>query len=105
MAQVRQLLDGENNITYPVTIASATYLNGGKYTVQEAIDNLQNANMKIKFPSSEQIIKELAGGDVVTTTFNADNTITEVTTNKDGSILQSKVTRFKEDGSIEIEVV
>lgn len=103
-ATVRQLLDGDNNLVYPVTAAGAVYLNDGKYTVQSALDHLQAVNMKIVFKSSGEIEKTFTSGDKVSTVFNADNTITETTTASDGTVTQVKVTKFNEDGSIDIEV-
>ena len=104
-AYVRQLIDGEDNNVYPVTKASAVYLDNGLETVQQALDDISSKNQKIEFPSGNQIKKTLDSGNIITTVFNNDGTITETTTTEAGVVISKLKTTFNLDGSIVIEEV
>lgn len=100
-AVIRQLLDNENTAVYPVTRAEAVYL-GTNDTVERFINDSRDANTDITF-GVNKITKKMASGSTSVTSFEG-NVINEVTTNKDGAIVQTKVTTFNADGSIKIEV-
>jgi len=104
-AYVRQLLDDDDNNVYPVTKASAVYLSNGIETVQQVLDDINTVNQKIEFPSANQIKKTLDSGNVITTVFNNDGTITETTTTEAGVVISKLKTTFNLDESIEIKEV
>jgi len=103
-AVIKQIIDSEENKVYPITKASATYMASGTETVQQAIELMKDGSHTITFPSTEQIIDTLDNGYIITTTFNNDGTINEITKDENGMVLVDKKTTFNSDGSIRIEV-
>jgi len=102
---VRQLVDDEGNKVYPVGKASASYMNGGKVSVETVLRDMQEAGAKTEFLEDGSIKKTLASGNVVTTTFLLDGSIKETTTDSDGNVLITKTTTFGSDGSITTNIV
>lgn len=103
-AIIKDILDDEGNIIYPVTKANAVYMNDNKYTVEEIIYDMIEGDEKIEFPSENTVKKTCHSGNIATTTFNNDGSIKTVTQDKEGRLLTTKVVTFADDGSIIIEV-
>lgn len=103
-AKVVQLRNADEENVYPVTLASASYLDNAKQTVQSAIDDMQENDATIIFPALNTIKKTLASGNVVTTTFYVGK-IKEVTTDPEGTTIKTRITTLNKDGSINIEIV
>lgn len=100
---IKELKDKDGNPVYPVVKADACYLRGGVDTVERVLNDMEDQDTTIKF-SEGSITTEFASGSVVDTVFNDDGTIKEITKDKNGTLLQTKITTFNEDGSISIKL-
>lgn len=103
-AKVKQLRDKDGTKVYPVTKAGSVYMKNGKDTVERILNDEIDQDTDITFPSSTEIVTELASGSRVTTEFLDNGNIKETTTDENGVILQVKTTAFNADGSISITI-
>lgn len=103
-AIIKELVDKELNTIYPVTSAKAVFMSDGKTSVDDAIGDLQDGNSHIEFRPDGSIVKTVASGNIITTTFGADGTITDKCVRPlDGGRTEdvyTKTTVFNDDGSI-----
>lgn len=102
-AVTRQLKDASGNDVYPVTKGSAVYMDNGIDTVSRVLNDMQDQNTVITFPTNS-VEKVMASGNKVVTVFNSDGSITETTYNSDDIAIKTKTTTFDDDGSIHIVV-
>lgn len=100
---IKELKDKNNNPVYPVTKAEACYLRGGVDTVERVLNDMEDQDTTIQF-GTDSISKTLASGSTVDTVFTDDGSIRETTKDKNGTVLQTKVITFQEDGSISIKI-
>ena len=103
-AKVRQIKDKDGTKIYPVTKAGACFMPNGKDTVERILNDEIDQDTDITFPDATKIVKTLASGSTVITEFLDDGSIKETTKDEHDVVLQIKVTKFNEDGSISIDI-
>lgn len=99
----RQLRDAAGNDVYPITNANSVYMGNGFDTVGRVLNDMQDQNTVITFPTNS-VEKVMASGNKAVTVFNSDGSITETTYNSDDIAIKTKTTTFDDDGSIHIVV-